>query len=395
MMRDLIPLLAGASSLLLAATAHASVSVDPGSARKVCQLTGEFDRETGARTLNATETRFGFWGTDLGTSFEHEGRLYFLFGDTHAKAGVTRAPDADLIAVTDDRDPERCLRLDMNRQADGAYAPLTVPGVSARAFEVPTGGVSANGRMYVFTSTDNSPTRAMGRSVLSASQDNGASFQRLYDFSTTKFINVAAARAASLPGLPVEGSAVLLWGSGEYRASSPHLAVVPEAGIEDAGARRFFAGLVDGAPTWSAAEADAVPLFDQPCLGEISVAWEPTLGKWLMLYNCAQPGGRSRIEMRTADAPWGPWAEARTLFDPAVDGDCRFIRAAQPGPGCPQAGDPHSTHAGDAYGAYLIPGFGRPDGQGGVQVYFTLSTWNPYNVVLMRATLRPDAAAGM
>jgi hypothetical protein len=54
------------------------------STTKVCQLTGEEDREhpgtpTGSQLGGATG---GLRGTDLGVPFEHDGKLYLLFGDT-------------------------------------------------------------------------------------------------------------------------------------------------------------------------------------------------------------------------------------------------------------------------------------------------------------------------
>ena len=51
--------------------------------RKVVQLTGDIDRETGKSTINQTGKHFGIYGTDLGVSFVHDGKLYFLFGDTN------------------------------------------------------------------------------------------------------------------------------------------------------------------------------------------------------------------------------------------------------------------------------------------------------------------------
>ncbi|MGH3549519.1 MAG: hypothetical protein ACRDQU_15720 [Pseudonocardiaceae bacterium] len=57
-------------------------------AQKIVQLTGEFDREgwdgtgTPKFAFNRTESRFGIIDTDLGASFAHQDRLYFLFGDT-------------------------------------------------------------------------------------------------------------------------------------------------------------------------------------------------------------------------------------------------------------------------------------------------------------------------
>ena len=59
------------------------ISYVPGSSQKICQLTEEMDRQLGVPTLNQTETLWGLEGVDLGYSFEHDGKLFFLFGDAH------------------------------------------------------------------------------------------------------------------------------------------------------------------------------------------------------------------------------------------------------------------------------------------------------------------------
>jgi hypothetical protein len=46
-----------------------------GSRVKVEQLLGEEDKERHQPTLSRTETRYGIRGTDLGNSFEHDGRV--------------------------------------------------------------------------------------------------------------------------------------------------------------------------------------------------------------------------------------------------------------------------------------------------------------------------------
>src|SRR3954468_4623839 len=56
-----------------------------GSTAKVEQLVGDYDIATKQRTFNQTASRYGIFGTDLGNSFEHNGRAYFLFGDTIGK----------------------------------------------------------------------------------------------------------------------------------------------------------------------------------------------------------------------------------------------------------------------------------------------------------------------
>ncbi len=132
-----------------------------GSTVKMQQLLGETDKEKHQPTLSLTETRYGIRGTDLGNSFEHNGRVYFLFGDTVGR--LDRA--LDTIATTDATDPEQGVRLDF-LMAGRDYLTIQPPGISMGAFEVPVAGVSLGGQMYVAVSTDHSPDRSTDRSVL-------------------------------------------------------------------------------------------------------------------------------------------------------------------------------------------------------------------------------------
>jgi hypothetical protein len=329
------------------------------------------DRSTGRPTLNRTETTGRFWGTDLGASFEHGGKTVFLFGDTHAVPGLKRARDRDMIATSTDASPDDCLKLDVMTDADGGFRPLTIAGVDGGEFSVPSTGFSAGGAMYVLATTGRSATKVMGHSVLAKSTNDGRDFQPLYTLSSQHFINAAAVR---------KDEGVVLFGSGDYRASSPRLAVLADP--EDRSSLRYFAGMEGDAPKWSAREDEAKPLFDQACVGEISAIWNEGLKKWVMAYNCGAP--QSRILLRTADNAWGPWSEPQVLFDAAEDeGFCAYMNA----PGCNGVSDPHNPHvAGDPYAPYLISRFSQ-----GPEITFLMSTWNPYNVVLMKARLaEPD-----
>ncbi len=145
-------------------------------ATKVSQLTGDVDRQTGQPTLNRTDERFRLQGTDLGVSFEHKGRTYFVFGDTYGP------PGGDAVAWTTSRDPEKGLALTFLSES-GVYTPLLIPGISQAGFEVPMAGVSIGGRMYVYHTTDHTPRRTMGRSVLAVSENDGKTFRLLYDVS--------------------------------------------------------------------------------------------------------------------------------------------------------------------------------------------------------------------
>ena len=106
---------------------------------KVAQLTGEFDRELGAATLSQTGSRFGVEGTDLGQSFEYEGGLAFLFGDTNTDGQVRSDPSGalDSVAFTNDRGPtEQGIRLRFNPTFPH------VDGIDQGGFCVPADGVS-------------------------------------------------------------------------------------------------------------------------------------------------------------------------------------------------------------------------------------------------------------
>src|SRR5262245_41426401 len=58
-----------------------SIVYVPRSSQRVEQLIGETDKERHRETLNRTASRFKLFGTDLGYSFEHQGKAVFLFGD--------------------------------------------------------------------------------------------------------------------------------------------------------------------------------------------------------------------------------------------------------------------------------------------------------------------------
>ena len=365
-------------------SAAAQVRYKTGSTKKICQLTGDTDRELNEPTLNQTYSRFGVSGTDLGSSFKYDGKLYLLFGDTVGAHG------GKSIAFTRDTDPDNCLSLQFVTGPDGLYLPPTVPGISLAPYDVPVSGFGAQGSMYVVFTTDwNAKEQKMGRSVLTRSRDNAQHFTYLYTLSTDKFINVASVivNNADIRGLPATtGQGLLLWGSGYYRRSDPYLAYLPLNAVNDAKALRYFAGTDgSGTPRWSTHESAAVSLFSQPCLGELSVAWNSYLHKWLMLYNCTQPRG---INFRTADSPWGPWSPTQVLFNPWTDGGyCHFMHVSYESQHCDSVSDPGQEDVwGGEYGPYMLPAF-FTGSRNATTLYFTMSTWNPYEVMLMKSTL--------
>ncbi len=382
----------------------------PGSTVKVEQLLGEQDKERRQPTLSRTFSRYGIEGTDLGYSFEHDGRAVFLFGDTVGQVG--RA--LDTIATTDARDPERGVRLDFltveepsrpaphhpRRRLPGRVRYLTVEpaGISMGAFEVPVSGISLGGRAYVVVSTNHSADRSTDRSVLTRFEPP-STFRPLRTISQLPaghFVKMSLhAEPTGTAGLPPGGPFVLVWGTGTYRHSDACLAIVPVSHFETGEGTRYFAGLDDsGAPRWSPDESAAVPVVKNGTLGDVSVTWCEELKLWLMTADSRPPGPRGVLFWYSA-MPWGPWGEPQVLFEAVRDGALgRFIHdpGAQPDDGLagPVIGkgreDPGAVHGG-AYAPYVVERFTRvKDSE--LNVYYVLSTWNPYVVVLMRSRLR-------
>jgi hypothetical protein len=365
----------------------------------VAQITG--DAALNGKPTQSHTSDVDVIGTDLGVSVEHvfagEARTYFFFGDTAAN---NQGPDGDSIAWTADRAPTvRGFRL--NFVVDGAeYRRLTIPGVSLGGFEVPSGAFSHAGKLYVFATTKHfkepNPGHpdwdVMGASVLATAADPHGDFTKLYQISSRadratggfKFINISPEVVANddVQGLPAVavagGSGLLMVGSGVYRRSSPYLGYAPlPDGADPARADwRFLSGFdlgiagygPLGRPKWSGAEADAVPIFVDDQVGELSFSWHPDLRRWLLLY-----GGTI---LRSARWPWGPWTAPVVTFDYTRDNGATFI-----GPG------------GGTYGPYIIRRFSTWDGlRREATLHNLMSTWVPYDASLVRTVLRLDCA---
>lgn len=343
------------------------------STTRICQLTGEEDRQLKQPTLNRTLSRFDLVGTDLGSSFEHKGKLYFLFGDTWHRPG-----DRDSAAWTESRDPAK-IDLTFLTGPDGKWLSLTVPGITQAGWDIPSYGVSIDGKMYVVFTTDHSDAKTMGRSVLAVSQDDGQTFRQVYDLSSDKFINVAMWKSDSW---------LYIFGSGNYRESSVCLARVEQKSIEKRDSLRFFSGQsADGTPQWSEKERDAALLFHHDVVGELSVAYCELVKRYVMLYNSLKPRG---IVMRSSKEPWGPWSDMQFIFNPERDkGYGQFMhRFDKNHPNADGLSDPNRDRDdAEEYGPYLISRYTTGD-ENGCRIYYTMSTWNPYEVHIMRSDLQ-------
>ncbi|MDE3088980.1 MAG: DUF4185 domain-containing protein [Chloroflexota bacterium] len=401
-----------------------------GSSQKVCQLTGETDREFNQPTVNQTETRFGLVGNDLGYSFEHNGKLFFLFGDSVAtpifngKPNLIKDPpripdDNDAIAFSTDTSIGQCVKLNFITDSIGAFKNPVVlnaqgkPAITLRVDEIPVAGISDGGKMYVIFATDNyayppGPTKGhLGfstRTVVGVSDDDGNTFHYVYDFSKgpdAKFINVAIAQG--------QDGYLYFWGTRGgtlYRKSAPFLARKPIGSMSNLNGIEYLRAVdPNGAPVFVPNENDATPLFHDylsgghqvaDCMGELGVEWNPFVKRWVMLYNCLDdtPKNPRGVHMRLAEQPWGPWSAAQTIFNSVKDGGyCHFMHRAvntqNPTP-CDNVSDPGSLDEwGGEYAPYFLSRFTTGDAARATSTfYYTLSTWNPYTEVIMKTTIQ-------
>lgn len=201
---------------------------------------------------------------------------------------------------------------------------------------------------------------------------------------------------------------------------------------------RYYTGLSpSGVPQFSEIEADAAPLImnivgepspDEPwsLVNMISVRWIAPLQKWVMLYGggttqASVPEGSvmepaNSMFVRFAEHPFGPWSEPQILFragDPTQSASELADTEYGPGgilyhttctaPDCapgeafwheglpPFAGRPY----GFLYGPNLIQEWTstRHEPEPGVDIYWTVSTFAPYQVVLMRTRINDPSVA--
>jgi hypothetical protein len=343
-------------------------------------------------------------------AIDHNGRVYFLFGDTVG----AREEALDAIAMTDAgddaNDPDGGVRLDFLTAPPHTYLTIRPPGISMGAFEVPTAGISLDGQMYVVVNTDHSKDWTTDRSVLTKVRCpvTPTGFQPLRARSRRpagKFIKMSLHAQAGPPaGLPAGGPFVLIWGTGNYRHSDAYLLIVPQAQLESGRGVLYYAGLdSDGAPLWEQKESAATPIVRNGTMGDLSVTWCKDLGLWLMTYDSRSPA-QAGILFSYSRTPWGPWSEPQVIFNAQRAGALgKFIHdpRIKPDDGLegPVIGtgqkDPAAVRGG-AYAPYVVERWTKVRSTSPsdmeLDLYYVLSTWNPYVVVLMTSRLQVGTA---
>lgn len=319
---------------------------------KIAQITGE-DSE------NKTQSRFGVWGTDLGSFTVMDGKTYMFGGDTFSDA-QSHGWRSNVLFIIEDDDPSDGLTITdaiTDKQGNARELLLSIKQDGTEKTVIPTNLFAANGKLYcIYMSVSHWGTA--GRwdcrySGLAVSENGGAKWRKLPNVrwpGDSGFIQTA--------NVQVEDT-MYIWGIPSGRFGGVHLMKVPVAGLEDPDAYAYFTGLDErGAPMWQKGQdglAAAACILDGP-VGEISVIYNEYLGNFLISYLNEEAGA---IVLREMVTPWGEfsreWVLATNASYPAL------------------------------YGAYMHPDYVEDSGK---SVYFAMSQYFPvYNIMWMRFDL--------
>jgi hypothetical protein len=236
-------------------------------------------------------------------------------------------------------------------------------------FEVPSGAFSVDGKIYVFYTTVVGPGNIDMRASYLARWDQPATtgpfaYQILYQVDERfdadgplggHYINIAA---------EVAGSYLYIFGTGEYRRSSIHVARKPLAMLDQPGGFEELGEIV-GVRGY----------------GELSVHYFSQIQRWVLLAE-ELTTTTNHIVAYFAASPEGPWTSKTVVHDMA-DPEFRSKYCCTNLDDCSSTQFFNCTQTG-FYGTYMFPTL--IDSQNEFTMTYTMSSFSPYNVALFQST---------
>ncbi|MGY4652575.1 DUF4185 domain-containing protein [Mycobacterium sp. URHB0021] len=335
---------------------------------------------TGPDSPNDTIGRFAITGTDLGVMWDNGNpashQVLMAFGDTYGYCSVHGQQwRYNTLFRTQDGALAKTISVPngvVSNQYSGS--PLWAPGLSKQIINstkwaptetgiIPTAGVAAGSAQYInfmsIKNWDNNGSWTTNFSAIAVSPDNGEHWG-VYPGS------VRAPRPDSVPGAtyvpgnenfqqgaflkPGPGDPYLYsFGTPSGRGGSAYVARISPASVPDL---RTYEYWNSDSASWVPGNPAAATLVIPGPVGELSVQFNTYLKQYLLLY-CNAPND---VVMRTASAPQGPWGPEQLLV----------TSAEIPGGICAPFLHPWAT---------------------GKELYFNLSLWSAYNVMLMHTVL--------
>lgn len=339
---------------------------------------------TGPTSPNESISRYGVAGTDLGIMWDNgdaaNPKILMAFGDTMGDCSVPgnqwrsnvlfRSADTDLSdGLTVDSAPT-----DENGQAKSLIPRTGLPGETTI---IPTAGISVEGVQYMrymsVAQWGRPGAWTTNYSGMAYSTDDGENWTVMPSMSRPITDTVPLGEGAPPVDDAWRGSQMssYLKADGylyEYltpsgRQGAVTLARVPLADspkpedLADGNAAPSADGILDpeayeywDGSAWVSDVSAADTVLPSPA-SEMSVMWNDHLGKYTSMYS----QGYNSVVMRTADRPEGPWEDKKVLVDYSM----------LPG----------------VYGSFMHPWAQGED------LYYLVTTWNSYNVFLVRTSL--------
>jgi len=331
---------------------------------------------TGPDSPNETARRFAITGTDLGIMWDNgRGQVLMAFGDTYGYCSVKgqqwrynvlfRSQDGALsntVAVPDG--------VVGNPQSG---SPLWAPGLSKQIINslkwaptekgiIPTAGISVGGQQYInfmsIRSWDSDGRWTTNYSAIAVSPDNGEHWGVYPD--SVRAAGPGIDKVKYVPGnenfqmgaflRPGPGDPYLYsFGTPSGRGGSAYIARFAPSHLPDPRRWEYWSSASNA---WVPADPGAATVVIPGPVGEMSAQYNTHLKQYLVLY-C---NGHNDVVMRTAPAPQGPWGPEQLLV-------------------------PSAQFPGGIYAPYLHPW------STGRELYFNLSEWSAYNVMLMKSVL--------
>jgi Domain of unknown function (DUF4185) len=325
---------------------------------------------TGPDSPNDTIKRFAVTGTDLGIMWDNgdpaNNQVLMAFGDTNGYCGIPgkqwrynvlfRSQDGSLsktVAVPDGVVANKYSGSPVWKQGISKQIINSIGQAPEETGIIPTAGVAVGKTQYLnFMSIKNwdSPgSWSTNFSAIAMSPDNGETWGvypgtiRTPGAGNENFQMGAFLKPG--PGDPY----LYTYGTPNGRGGSAYVARVSPNVIPDLGKYEYWnsdrGAWVPGNP------AAATPVIPGP-VGEMSAQYNKYLRQYLALY-C---NGANDVVMRTAPAPQGPWSPEQLVV-------------------------PSMQFPGGIYAPYLHPW------STGKELYYNLSLWSAYNVMLMKTVL--------
>lgn len=331
---------------------------------------------TGPQSPNDTIKRFAITGTDLGIMWDNgdpgNNQVLMAFGDTIGYCSVRgRQWRYNTMFRTNDRALSKTVSIPngvVNNKYSGS--PLWAPALSKQVINsikfapqetgiIPTSGISVGTTQYMsfmsIRSWDSPGQWTTNFSAIAVSPDNGEHWG-VYPQSVRPASGDATPRVPYVPGgekfqvgaflKPGDGY-LYSYGTPSGRSGPAFVSRVPQALVPELSRYEYWDG-----GTWVPNNPGAAqPVFPAP-VGEMSVQYNTHLKQFLALY-C---NGNNDVVARTAPAPQGPWGPEQMLVS-------------------------SNDFPGGIYAPLLHPW------STGKEIYYNLSLWSDYNVMLMKTVL--------